>query len=89
MVFTLVGDAYIGGALVKEKTAAKLTAGSYVEIKATDENAQVLFISSELLNEPVAWGGPIVMNTDAELMQAYFEIVEGRFIKHWTPTPHK
>ena len=61
MLFTLLGDAYIGGALVKEKTAVKLTAGNYVEIKATEKKAQILFISSKFLNEPVAWGGPIVM----------------------------
>ena len=81
MVFTLVGDAYIGGALVKEKTAAKLTAGSFVEIKATDENAQVLFISSELLNEPVAWGGPIVMNTKEELNKAFADLKYGTFLQ--------
>ena len=46
MVFTLLGEAYIGGELVKEKTAAKLTLGEHVEIKATYKNAQVLFISS-------------------------------------------
>ncbi|NLU25791.1 MAG: pirin family protein, partial [Hungateiclostridium thermocellum] len=63
MVFTLLGDAYIGGEPVKEKTAVKLTSGDQVEIKAADENAQVLFVSSIRLDEPVAWGGPIVMNT--------------------------
>ena len=81
MVFTLLGDAYIGGELIKEKTAIKLTAGSYVEIKSTDQNAQVLFISSTNLNEPVVWGGPIVTNTRAELDKAFEELKRGAFLQ--------
>ena len=54
MIFTLSGNAYIGGELVREKTAVKLTPGDYVEIMATDKNAQVLFFSLTFLNEPVA-----------------------------------
>jgi len=81
MVFTLLGDAYIGGELVKEKTAVKLTSGDHVEIKATDKNAQVLFISSILLDEPVVWGGPIVMNTKEELNKAFDDLKKGTFIQ--------
>lgn len=81
MVFTLLGDAYIGGELVKEKTAVKLTSGDYVELKSTDKNAQVLFISSVLLDEPVVWGGPIVMNTKEELNKAFDDLKKGTFIQ--------
>ena len=81
MVFTLLGDAYIGGDLVKEKTAAKLSSGDQVEIKATDEKAQVLFISSKRLDEPVAWGGPIVMNTKEELNKAFDDLKRGTFLQ--------
>jgi len=81
MVFTLLGDAYIGGEPVKEKTAVKLTSGDQVEIKAADENAQVLFVSSIRLDEPVAWGGPIVMNTKEELNKAFDDLKKGTFIK--------
>ncbi|NLJ40963.1 MAG: pirin family protein [Clostridiales bacterium] len=81
MLFTLLGDAYIGGELVKEKTAVKLTSGDTVEIKATDEKAQVLYISSKQLDEPVAWGGPIVMNTREELNKAFDDLKRGTFIK--------
>lgn len=80
MVFTLSGDAYIGGELIKEKTAAKLTEGSHVPIKAADKNAQVLFVSSTLLDEPVAWGGPIVMNTNDELRKAFDDLRQGTFV---------
>jgi Pirin-related protein len=81
MVFTLSGDAYIGGELIKEKTAAKLTVGDHVMIKAADKNAQVLFISSTPLGEPVAWGGPIVMNTKGELQKAFSDLEQGTFLQ--------
>lgn len=81
MVFTLFGDAYIGDELIKEKTAVKLTSGDNVKIKATDKNAQVLFMSSTLLAEPVAWGGPIVMNTKEELNKAFDDLRKGTFLQ--------
>ncbi len=81
LVFTLLGDAIVGGEPVREKTAAKLSAGSHIEIKAGAENAQVLFISSKLLDEPVAWGGPIVMNTKAELQKAFDDLDRGTFLQ--------
>jgi len=81
MVFTLLGDAYIGGELVKEKTAVNLSSGDQVEIKATDKKAQVLFISSKRLDEPVAWGGPIVMNTKEELKKAFDDLKKGTFLQ--------
>ena len=86
MAFTLEGSATIGGLPVGAKTAVKLEKGDEVKIEAdSDAPSHVLFMSSRPLHEPIAWGGPIVMNTEEELMQAYFDIEEGRFIKHWVP----
>lgn len=81
VVFTLSGDAFIGDTLVKEKTAVKLTTGNFVEIKSTDEKAQVLFISSTMLGEPISWGGPIVMNTKEELNKAFDDLDKGTFLQ--------
>ena len=81
MVFTLLGDAYIGDELVKEKTAVKLTSGDHVKLRATDKNAQVLFIGSKALSEPVVWGGPIVMNTREELNKAFDDLNRGTFLQ--------
>lgn len=81
VVFTLVGDAFIGDTRVKEKTAVKLTTGKYVEIKSTDDKAQVLFISSTMLGEPISWGGPIVMNTKEELNKAFEDLENGTFLQ--------
>ncbi|NTU89494.1 MAG: pirin family protein [Actinobacteria bacterium] len=80
MLFTLLGEAIIGGELIPEKTAVKLSEGDSVEIKAADMSAQALFISSTLLAEPVAWGGPIVMNTEDELQKAYTDLNQGTFL---------
>lgn len=82
MIFTLSGDVYIGGEHVREKTAVKLTSGDHVEIRSTDKNAQILFISSLSLGEPVAWGGPIVMNTEEELNKAFEDLKAGTFLRN-------
>ncbi|MDD4188754.1 MAG: pirin family protein [Eubacteriales bacterium] len=79
--FTLSGDAYIGGRIVRAKTAVKLSSGDYVKIQAADNNAQVLFISSTMLAEPVVWGGPIVMNTKEELKKAFDDLRNGTFLR--------
>ena len=81
MVFTLLGDAKVAGELVREKTAVKLTPGDSLVIESLDEEIILLFISSEKLDEPVAWGGPIVMNTREELETAFSELRQGTFIK--------
>lgn len=81
LVFTLLGDIVIGEEAVPVKTAAKLSRGKSVTIKANSEGAQVLFVSSEVLGEPIAWGGPVVMNTQEELREAFTELREGTFLK--------
>lgn len=42
---------------------------------------QYIFVSGKQLNEPIAWGGPIVMNTNEELETAFRELDNGTFIK--------
>lgn len=81
LVFLLLGDAKVAGEQVKEKTAVKLTEGTSLDIEALDEDIQILFISSDKLEEPVAWAGPIVMNTEDELRVAMHELRNGTFLK--------
>lgn len=81
VVFTLVGEAVIAGIPVKEKTAVKLTDGDTVTLESGAEGAQLLFMSSVTLDEPVAWSGPIVMNTRSELQQAYSDLNSGNFLR--------
>lgn len=53
-----------------------------VEVRAdSSTGASFLFIAGQPLGEPIAWGGPIVMNTQKELEQAFAEFDSGTFIK--------
>jgi redox-sensitive bicupin YhaK (pirin superfamily) len=56
-------------------------AGDDVVVRAGDEGIRFLLISGQPLQEPVAWHGPIVMNTEQELRQALEELRNGTFIK--------
>lgn len=82
MLFTLLSDVIVGGEKILEKTAAKLTQGNSVIIETGEKKAKVLFVGSKALNESISWGGPIVMNTDSELKQAFVELRNGTFIKN-------
>jgi redox-sensitive bicupin YhaK (pirin superfamily) len=56
--------------------------GDEVTVEAGPEGIRFLLVSGKPLKEPVAWQGPIVMNTRDELRQAYAELHDGTFIKH-------
>jgi redox-sensitive bicupin YhaK (pirin superfamily) len=55
--------------------------GDEIVVQAGDEGIRFLLVSGKPLEEPVAWRGPIVMNTNAELHQAYAELRAGTFIR--------
>ena len=55
--------------------------GDEVTVQAGDEGVRFLLVSGKPIEEPVAWHGPIVMNTQAELQQAFSELRSGTFIK--------
>ena len=56
--------------------------GDEVTVQAGEEGIRFLLVSGRPIQEPVAWRGPIVMNTDDELRQAFHELDDGSFIKH-------
>jgi redox-sensitive bicupin YhaK (pirin superfamily) len=56
--------------------------GDDVTVQAGEAGIRFLLVSGRPLEEPVAWHGPIVMNTEEELRQAYRELRQGTFIKH-------
>lgn len=80
-VFLLEGNAVIGSTNCEEKSAVLLGEGTEVEIRAKEGNLRALVCSGEPLREEVSWGGPIVMNTKAELKLAFDELERGTFIK--------
>ena len=54
--------------------------GEHVRVQAEDQAARLLLVAGRPLGEPVAWGGPIVMNTELELQQAFAAYQDGTFL---------
>jgi redox-sensitive bicupin YhaK (pirin superfamily) len=71
--------------LVREKTGNRslvlFDSGDEVVVQAGDQGIRFLLVSGRPIEEPVAWYGPIVMNTPEELRQAYSELRAGTFIR--------
>jgi redox-sensitive bicupin YhaK (pirin superfamily) len=71
--------------LVRERVGNRslvlFDSGDEVTVQAGEEGIRFLLVSGKPLQEPVAWHGPIVMNTQAELRQAVAELRKGTFIK--------
>ena len=63
------------------KTAVLFTNGDELVLKTHKEDARLLLLFAPPLKEPIAWGGPIVMNTRQELQEAFEELNKGTFIK--------
>jgi hypothetical protein len=72
--------------LVREHTGNRslvlFDSGDEITVQAGDEGIRFLLVSGKPIEEPVAWYGPIVMNTQAELRQALTDLNDGTFIKH-------
>jgi quercetin 2,3-dioxygenase len=56
--------------------------GDEVVVQAGGEGIRFLLVSGAPIEEPVVWYGPIVMNTQEQLQQAYKDLQDGSFIKH-------
>ncbi|MBV9244230.1 MAG: pirin family protein [Methylobacteriaceae bacterium] len=74
-----------GEVLVRERTGNRslvlFDRGDEVTVEAGEEGIRFLLVSGKPIEEPVAWYGPIVMNTNAELRQAMAELRDGTFIR--------
>jgi hypothetical protein len=55
--------------------------GDEVVVQAGEVGIRFLLVSGKPIEEPVAWYGPIVMNTQQELQQAFEELNKGTFLK--------
>ncbi len=79
-------DTPAGETLVRERTGNRslvvFDRGDEVTVQAGDEGIRFLLVSGKPVEEPVAWYGPIVMNTRVELEIAFDEYRNGTFIKH-------
>lgn len=82
--YLLQGEGFFGGddaELIPEKHALLFNEGRTFRVKASGKGLRFLFITGLPLHEPVAWGGPIVMNTQEELDLAFDELEKNTFIK--------
>jgi redox-sensitive bicupin YhaK (pirin superfamily) len=69
-------------AYVRNENLVLFDDGEKIVVSTEDEPVRFLLISGKPLREPVAWYGPIVMNTQKELQIAFEEYQNGTFIKH-------
>ncbi|MPW26657.1 pirin family protein [Alkalibaculum sp. M08DMB] len=67
--------------LVESKRAILFEQGDQLIVNASKDGIRFLLFEGSPLKEPIAWGGPIVMNTQEELTQAFKDLDEGNFIK--------
>jgi len=74
------------GAMVRDEAGNRslvlFDSGDEITVQAGEAGLRFLLVSGRPLEEPVAWRGPIVMNTDEELRRAYAELRDGTFIRH-------
>ncbi|MCL2588785.1 MAG: pirin family protein [Oscillospiraceae bacterium] len=83
-VYVLEGAASFGEkhTRVEQYSAALFTSGDMIRIKTAGTSVRFVLLAGTPLNEPIAWGGPIVMNTQAELQTAFDELKRGTFIRN-------
>ena len=84
-VYILSGEGFFddGGVVYRPETVLLFErTGHVVRVETREFPVRFLFVAGKPLGEPVAWGGPIVMNTREELDIAFAEHKNGTFIKH-------
>ena len=81
-IYVIGGKGSTDSQAIENGTLVLFDAGDHVAISAANEPLRLLLLTGKPLNEPVAWRGPIVMNTQAELETAFREYHEGTFIKN-------
>ncbi len=79
-LYVIEGSGYVEDKLIESEHCALFGDGDTVGVR-TEDGIRFLFVQGKPLGEPVAWGGPIVMNTEEELARAFEELEEGKFIK--------
>lgn len=81
-IYIFQGDGQFGsGEPGLEKHALLFDQGVTFKAKAGSEGLRFVLLEGKPLREPIAWGGPIVMNTEEELSRAFMELDSGDFIK--------
>lgn len=79
VIYMIEGGVKIDDTSLRSEILGVFGSGSRVNIKATSEGARFLLIAGKRLEEPVARGGPFVMNTRAEILDAFADLRAGKF----------
>ena len=85
--FGVLREAQINGedTLVRDRVGNRslvvFGAGDEISVQAGEEGLRFLLVSGRPLREPIAWHGPIVMNTQSEIRQAMMDLRDGSFIR--------
>lgn len=80
--YLVQGSCRLGELELPTRRAALFTTGDVLRLTGGPGGARFVLVSGRPLHEPVAWGGPIVMNTEAEVRQAFQELEDGTFLRH-------
>ena len=83
-VYIVEGDGYFGDSLsehFEERRALLFNEGDEFSVKAGPFGIRFFLFSAKALKEEIAWGGPIVMNTQEELEAAFRDLKNGTFLK--------
>lgn len=80
-IYVIGGTGSVNGTLVTDRDLVLFGDGEEVAFTSDDISLRFLFLSGKPIGEPIAWRGPIVMNTDEELNQAFNELQNDTFIK--------
>jgi redox-sensitive bicupin YhaK (pirin superfamily) len=83
--YTAEGDTYFDEErepFLGDRHLVHFADGDSIEVSAGEEPLRFLLVSGKPIGEPIAWRGPIVMNTQSELRTAFEELDRGTFIKH-------
>jgi redox-sensitive bicupin YhaK (pirin superfamily) len=81
-IYVIGGKGSTDGQAIDNGTLVLFDAGEQMAVSAANDPLRFLLLTGKPLNEPVAWRGPIVMNTQAELETAFQEYRDGTFIKN-------
>lgn len=84
LIYILEGEGFFGPEFVqpiKSRTAAIFGRGDTFLAKSGADDLRFMLVAGRPLHEPIAWGGPIVMNTQEELQTAFRELEQGTFIR--------
>ncbi len=86
IIYPFMGSGYVNGARFESYRAYVLSKdGDELNVKAGELGSRFLLFAGRPIQEPIAWYGPIVMNTQDQLEQAFMELRNGNFIKNREP----